>query len=287
MQGNGDGAGMRERQGAASLPGAQEAGFDARGLARHLLRTIRAGALATCDGARDGHPLATLVSLATDIDGAPLLLLSQLSAHRTNLERDPRASLLLAARGKGDPLAHPRLSLIGRVQRLDDTDRAARARSRFLARHPKAKLYADFSDFAWFRMEVEAGHLNGGFARAAALTRDDLILDLTGAGALLAAHDGAVAHMNEDHADALALYATRLAGAGEDLAGAGEDGDGASTPGGESVPGGVWRTTGLDPEGLDLACGDHCTRIPFPTPVTTPDALRAVLVDLARKARER
>ena len=285
MQGNGDGAGMRERQGAASLPGAQEAGFDARGLARHLLRTIRAGALATCDGARDGHPLATLVSLATDIDGAPLLLLSQLSAHRANLERDPRASLLLAARGKGDPLAHPRLSLIGRVQRLDDADRAARARSRFLARHPKAKLYADFSDFAWFRMEAEAGHLNGGFARAAALTRDDLILDLTGAGALLAAHDGAVAHMNEDHADALALYATRLAGAGEDLAGAGEDGDGASTPGGESVPGGVWRTTGLDPEGLDLACGDHCTRIPFPTPVTTPDALRAVLVDLARKAR--
>ena len=285
MQGNGDGAGMRERQGAASLPGAQEAGFDARGLARHLLRTIRAGALATCDGARDGHPLATLVSLATDIDGAPLLLLSQLSAHRTNLERDPRASLLLASRGKGDPLAHPRLSLIGRVQRLDDADRAACARSRFLARHPKAKLYADFSDFAWFRMEVEAGHLNGGFARAAALTRDDLILDLTGAGALLAAHDGAVAHMNEDHADALALYATRLAGAGEDLAGAGEDGDGASTPCGESVPGGAWRTTGLDPEGLDLACGDHCTRIPFPTPITTPDALRAVLVDLARKAR--
>jgi len=51
------------------------------------------------------------------------------------------------------------------------------------------------------------------------------------------------------------------------------------------VPSGVWRTTGLDPEGLDLACGDHCTRVPFPAPVTTPDALRALLVDLARKAR--
>ncbi|MGY6645247.1 MAG: HugZ family pyridoxamine 5'-phosphate oxidase [Salinarimonas sp.] len=257
---------MRERQGAASLPGAEAAGFDARGLARHLMRTIRAGALATCDGARDGHPLATLVSLATAIDGAPLFLLSQLSAHRTNLERDPRASLLLAARGKGDPLAHPRLSLTGRVYRVMEEPEAARARTRFLARHPKAKLYADFTDFAWFRMEVESGHLNGGFARAAALTRDDLILDLTGADALLDAHDGAVAHMNDDHADALALYATRLTGA-------------------EEAGGGVWRTTGLDPEGLDLACGDHCTRIPFPTPVTTPDALRAVLVDLAKKAR--
>lgn len=271
MQVDGDGT---DRSGAAtaSLAEAREGEFDARGLARQLLRTIRAGALATSDGSRDGHPLATLVSLATAIDGAPLLLLSQLSAHRTNLERDPRASLLLAAQGKGDPLAHPRLSLIGRMQRLDNTDEAARARSRFLARHPKAKLYADFADFAWFRMEVEAGHLNGGFARATALTREDIILDLTGAVALLAAHDGAVAHMNEDHADALALYATRLADPGE-------------AAGGTSMPAGAWRTTGLDPEGIDLACGDRCTRLPFPTPVTTPDALRAVLVDLARKAR--
>ena len=267
MQENEDGPEEIGIRGAPALPDADEAGFDARGLARHLLRTIRAGALATCDAGRDGHPLATLVSVATAIDGAPLLLLSQLSAHRANIERDPRTSLLLAAQGKGDPLAHPRLSLTGRVQRIDDADQAARARSRFLARHPKAKLYADFTDFAWFRMEVEAGHLNGGFARAATLTRNDLILDLTGAEALLAAHDGAVAHMNEDHADALALYATRLAGI-------------------QAAAGAVWRTTGLDPEGIDLSCGDQSTRLPFPAPITTPDALRAVLVDLARKARE-
>lgn len=273
MQGEDTEGGATEGSGAApALPGADAAGFDARGSARHLLRTIRAGALATCDAGRDGHPLATLVSVATDIDGAPLLLLSQLSAHRTNLERDPRASLLLAAQGKGDPLAHPRLSLIGRVHRIMAEPEVARARTRFLARHPKAKLYADFTDFAWFRMAVEAGHLNGGFARAAALTREDLILDLTGAGALLTAHDGAVAHMNEDHADAFALYATRLADPGE-------------AAGGTAMPAGTWRTTGLDPEGIDLACGDRCTRLPFPTPVTTPDALRSVLADLARKAR--
>ncbi len=287
MQGEGmEGEGMRgeetqgeetESAGSARVPpGAGEADFDARGLARHLLRTIRAGALATCDAARAAHPLATLVSVATDIDGAPLFLLSQLASHRTNLERDPRASLLLAAQGKGDPLAHPRLSLVGEVHRIDEAGAGARARSRFLARHPKAKLYADFTDFAWFRMEPEAGHLNGGFARAATLTREDLVLDLTGTEALLAAHDGAVAHMNADHADALALYATRLAGAGANAGAAG---------GGTSMPAGAWRTTGLDPEGIDLACGDRCTRIPFPTPVTTPDALRAVLVDLVKKAR--
>ena len=93
MQGEDTEGGATEGSGAApALPGADAAGFDARGSARHLLRTIRAGALATCDAGRDGHPLATLVSVATDIDGAPLLLLSQLSAHRpiSSATRAPR-----------------------------------------------------------------------------------------------------------------------------------------------------------------------------------------------------
>ncbi|GAH59469.1 unnamed protein product, partial [marine sediment metagenome] len=32
----------------------------------------------------------------------------------------------------------------------------ARARERFLARHPKAKLYADFPDFGFFALAPEA-----------------------------------------------------------------------------------------------------------------------------------
>jgi len=95
-------------------PSAQD--FDAPALAKQLLRTLRTGALATLD--RDaGFPFASLVTVATDLDGSPLLLMSQLSAHTLNLERDPRASLLLAQGGKGDPLAHPRLTVIGRAER--------------------------------------------------------------------------------------------------------------------------------------------------------------------------
>jgi putative heme iron utilization protein len=59
---------------------------------------------------------------------------------------DPRASILLAESGKGDPLAHPRLTVIGRLERCPDP----RVRERFLARHPKARLYADFVDFSFF-----------------------------------------------------------------------------------------------------------------------------------------
>src|SRR3954470_10219506 len=111
--------------------------FDGPALGRHLLRSIRSGALGTLDPA--GFPFATLVTVATDIDGSPLILTSRLSGHTANLERDPRVSVLLSQTGKGDPLAHPRLTVLGRAARTGDP----RVRARFLARHPKAKLYVD------------------------------------------------------------------------------------------------------------------------------------------------
>ena len=232
--------------------------FDPVALARRLLRSVRAGSLGTIDR-ETGGPFASLVSVATDLDGAPLLLVSRLAGHTGNLDADPRASLLLAQGGKGDPLAHPRLTLTGLVEPAPDE----RARRRFLARHPKAALYADFPDFGFRRFRVGAAHLNGGFARAARLTGPELLLDLAGAEALEEAEARAVAHMNEDHRDALALYATALLG----------------------LPDGSWRATGVDPEGLDLLAGDLAGRLVFPRTVGSGGELRAALVALAGQAR--
>ena len=232
--------------------------FDGVALSQHLLRTVRAGALATLDR-REGYPFASLVTVATDVDGSPLLLMSRLSAHTLNLEADARASILLAQGGKGDPLAHPRLTVVGQVERTSE----GRARSRFLARHPKAKLYADLADFSFWRMTIAGGHLNGGFARAMDLQPEQIRVDLSGAEALLEAEQGAVDHMNEDHRDALALYATRLAGA----------------------PAADWRATGLDPGGLDLAAGDLTARVSFPQRIEAPGPLRMMLKTLADQAR--
>jgi putative heme iron utilization protein len=176
-----------------SQPG-QPADFDGVGLAKELLRTVRSGALATLD--RDsGSPFASLVTVATDGDGSPLLLMSKLSGHTLNLEADPRASILLAQGGKGDPLAHARLTVNGVAERTGDE----RVRDRFLSRHPKAQLYAGFGDFSFWRVSITGGHLNGGFARAMTLTAADLLTELAGAEDLLASEAGAVEHMNEDH----------------------------------------------------------------------------------------
>jgi putative heme iron utilization protein len=235
----------------------------ARELGKQLLRSARSGSLATLG--RDGHPSASLVSLATDSDGTPLILVSALSSHTGNLQADPRCSLLLAPGGKGDPLAHARITLKLRARKVArDGEVGARIRRRFLARQPKAALYADFGDFSFFALDVEGASLNGGFGRAYELTPGDLLSDAIATQAIAAMEEGAVAHMNADHADAIRAYATGLLGA--------DDGD--------------WRMTGLDPDGADLARGDRVLRLAFPSPVVDPAGMRTILVELAAKARQ-
>lgn len=241
----------------------QPADFKPRELARILLRTTRVATLATIDR-NGGYPFASLTNVATDADGALVVLVSRLATHTANLERDGRASVLLAETGKGDALAHPRLTVLGTFKPVArDSADEPRLRRRFLARHPKSELYAGFADFAFWRMEAVSAHLNGGFARAADLTAADVLTDVSDADALIAAEAGAVEHMNTDHAEALRLYATRLLGAAE----------------------GQWRCVGIDPEGLDLQQGQTALRLAFPQRVTAPDTLRAVLVQLAEAAR--
>jgi putative heme iron utilization protein len=243
--------------------GAPVAEFDAKAVAKALLRATRAGTLATIDR-NTGHPFTSLVNVATDIDGSPLILVSRLATHTANLECDARASLLLVTSGRGDPLAHPRLTVLGTFAPITrSTEAEPRIRRRFLARHPKSELYAGFGDFSFWRLSVASAHLNAGFARAADLRGEEITTDLSRAESLLAAEEGAVTHMNNDHADAVRLYATKLLGA--------EDG--------------AWRLTGLDPDGLDLALGDATLRLPFAERVTNAEGLRKVVVALAAAAR--
>jgi len=238
---------------------ATETSFSATASARRVLRLAATGALATLD--QTGGPFASLVTVATTPAGEPILLLSQLAVHTQNLARAPRASLLLVAPGGegGDPLAGARLTLTGTVGRDNDP----LMRRRFLARHEEAAGYADFADFAFFRFTVSGGHLVAGFGRIVDLKPDDLLTEVSQAADLIAAEASAVAHMNNDHAEALSLYATRLL----DLA-----------------PG-RWRMTGADPDGIDLRAEATRGRLDFGRPVTTAAELRRTLAALAETAR--
>lgn len=143
---------------------------EARLLARRLLADARHGALGVLDPA-SGHPLVSRV--AVGLDGAaaePLILVSSLALHAGALRADPRCSLLIGEPGRGDPLAHPRLTLVARAEGASKEA----LRAGWLAAHPKSALYYDFADVALLRLRVEGAHLNGGFGRAYRLAPEDL-----------------------------------------------------------------------------------------------------------------
>src|ERR671922_2066465 len=109
--------------------------FDPRQAAKKLLREARSGALATLM-AGTGDPYCSLVNVATDADGSPLLLISRLALHTKNILADDRVSLMLDERKEGDPLEDARVMLMGRTAAIHNMD----ARRRYLDRHPSAEM---------------------------------------------------------------------------------------------------------------------------------------------------
>jgi hypothetical protein len=232
--------------------------FDPQRAARTLLREARSGALATLMTA-SGDPYCSLVNVATAADGSPLLLISRLAVHTKNILADARVSLMLDERRAGDPLEGARVMLMGSAAATDDPN----ARRRYLERQPEAKMFADFADFAFYRIALKGAHLVAGFGRIVDLAAADVLTDLAGADALVSAEAEIVAHMNGEHSDALRLYATRLLG----------DSDG------------EWRCVGCDPDGLELQCDRRARRLNFPQRIASPGVLRQVLKGLAEEAR--
>jgi putative heme iron utilization protein len=242
----------------------RETDADAIRLAKTLVRAARFGALATLEP-ETGTPLASRVGVATDADGTPLALVSRLSAHTKAILADSRCSLLVGEAGKGDPLAHARITLVCKAVRLEPgTAEWVRAERRYLNRNPKAKLYVGLADFLFFRLEIERASLNGGFGRAYMLGRDDMIVTGPAVDELCDAEQRAIDHMNSDHLDAVANYARYFA---------------------KVEGGGSWVMTGIDIDGFDLAAGDESRRVFFPSPLKDARDMRIALVDMAKEAR--
>ena len=232
-----------------------------------LARTLTAGQrqATLCTLTADGYPYGSVVSYATDGGGAPLLLISELAEHTVNARGDDRVSMLIAATAPrdGDPLGSARLTLLGRLRRADDQ---SAPRGAYLARHPYAGGYVDFSDFSFWRLGVEKCRYVGGFGH----------MSWVAAGAYRAAavdplaEDAAaiIGHMNEDHADANLHYVTALARL--------EDARAATM-------------VGVDRYGVTLRAdtpgGPRLARIGFPQPLVGADQARGALIRLLHRAR--
>jgi len=209
-----------------------------------------------------GAPYCSLVNVASDADGAPVLLISRLAVHTKNILSEGRVCLMLDERADGDPLEGARIMLQGRAEEVA-SDHLKVVRRRYLSAHPSAEAFVDFKDFSFFLIRPTHTHLVAGFGRILDLEPEQFLTSVADAQALLDAEQDAMDHMNADHRDAINLYATKLLGAAP----------------------ADWRCSGIDPDGIDLQAARSTLRLDFSERVTSPGALRKMLVRLAEDAR--
>ncbi|PXW68934.1 hypothetical protein C7964_103445 [Loktanella sp. PT4BL] len=142
---------------------------NARALAKDLLQNTRFAALAVTHP-ESGTPYVARTAMLWH-EGALLTLVSTLSLHTKALAKNPACAALIGEPGdKGDPLTHPRMTLMCTAQEVDKSAYKAT----WLAAIPKAQLYYNFSDFRMYALAVSEAHLNGGFGKAFTLGADDL-----------------------------------------------------------------------------------------------------------------
>lgn len=235
--------------------------------ARTLVAATNVATLATVTA--DGGPWASLVAYGVLDDGSPVLSLSYLAEHARNLANDARASLLVAQVDlPRDPLAAGRVTLAGTAERVTDPARLAVVRPAYVAAVRAGEAYVDFSDFAFWVVRVERVRWVGGYGRMDSAAGGDYSAATADPVALQAG--SAVAHLNDDHADALLVIAQALGGYADAT---------------------VARCTGLDRRGIDLAVqtprGRAGTRVAFGEVLAESSQLRAATVELTRRARAR
>ncbi|MFK8025514.1 MAG: HugZ family protein [Ilumatobacter sp.] len=236
-------------------------------LARTLTASLPIATLGTLT--HSGHPYSSIAPFSTLTGGAPLVCISDLAEHTQNLQRDPRASVLVRCEPVAgvDPLARPRVTLTGSFVPHDVTSEEIAAP---LERHPSARPYIGFGDFSWWRFEVVNARYVGGFgvmgwcdsSEYAAATPDPIIPVAM----------PMIEHLNQDHPDACRDIVRVLAGCADVVAA---------------------DVTDLDRYGVTFAVRNgpaspdmHAiARVAFPEPLVAPDDVRAATVELVRRAR--
>ena len=231
-----------------------------------LASRVPVGSLGTLSLSPPGYPYGSFVTFALS-DGNPVFLISTMAEHTKNLLADPRASLLVAEPGEGDPLARARATLIGPCTKMPAGESRDRARAAFLAAHPDSAYYLDFGDFALFSLQVTAVRYIGGYGRMSWVGSEDWF------GAtpdpLMPHAKMIIDHMNADHQDTLALYCRAFSQAKDTTAAV---------------------MTEVDRYGFEMsattAAGPRPIRLGFSRTLATANEVRGEMVAMAKKARQ-
>jgi heme oxygenase (biliverdin-IX-beta and delta-forming) len=230
--------------------------------ARTLAWLGRLGSLSTHSRKFPGYPFGSMMPYAADNRGRPVFFISTMAMHTQNLQGDARASLMIMQPDvSGDPLGAARLTLVGTAKETP----AAEVEDLYLSLHENAKYWREYTDFAYYRLEVEGVYFIGGFGVMGWISAEEYAA--ASPDPLAESAPGIIRHMNADHADALVLIARHFASESPDQA----------------------TLTSVDRLGfhLKLKTGDriHGRRVAFPREVGNQEDARTVFVEMVRQAR--
>ena len=189
---------------------------------------------------------STFVMTAFDYDLSPILLLSNLSEHTTNIIKNSSVSLMVCEENNlynffpkfknnfpnidyEDPMSRPRVTLIGNIKKTSNKNH----RSRFLKRHPAAKLYSNFGDMNFYKIEIKTAHLIGGFAQVKWFKKSELVNNENLN--FIESEASIISHMNDHHQESIKLYLQKFI---KNLK--------------TREKTGAWKIVGIDPDGFDL-----------------------------------
>ncbi|WP_313101231.1 HugZ family pyridoxamine 5'-phosphate oxidase [Stutzerimonas nitrititolerans] len=227
--------------------------------ARQLLLEEYRGVLSTHSRSMPGFPFGSAVPYCLDANGWPLLLISRIAQHTRNLQTDNKCSLLVGERAAEDVQAAGRLTLLAEARQLVDPPVVEAAAWRYYRYFPEAGDYHRVHDFDFWVLQPVRWRYIGGFGAIHWL--DEVALANPFAAGDGAQEQAMVAHMNDDHAAAIAHYVEQ-----------------AGLP--TSPPA---QLAGIDSEGFHLRIGQALHWLPFAEICETPLAVRQALVAMARR----
>jgi heme iron utilization protein len=220
-----------------------------------LMHRQSVGVLSTHSVDVEGYPFGSIAPYVLNYEGEPTMLISDIAQHTRNIKRNKKVSLTIFDQGADDPQASGRLTWIGNAESVDPSN--TEIRHRYLRYFPSAESYFDTHDFSLYCIHLRRARFIGGFGEIYWIEPDAMLLE----NPFRETERSIVEHMNQDHRKALLHYCTLLKVATVNAV----------------------AMTGIDSEGFDMLADNRKLRIDFDTSISTVEAARATLVELARR----
>lgn len=96
--------------------------------------------------------------------GSPYVFISDLALHTDNINANPNVSVMVFEPDKkGNVFNGARVTLSGKLVKVEDEGSVEKLKKTYLAKNPDAKEFIDFGDFNFYMLKIEKIYFIGGF----------------------------------------------------------------------------------------------------------------------------